>query len=110
MSANANPTGCQAKTGFVILHKCNQTADAQCGSCGKYLCRKHAHIIAGAPTCESCLKQNQPEEYKKVVGSRKRYSHYYGYRPYYYSHYGTGHHALFDRGGTGDFHEDGEGS
>ncbi len=108
---NSNPNKCQEKTGFVILHKCNAPADAQCSMCGKYLCRKHTHISAGAPICESCLKQAQPEEYKKVVGARRRHSqHYHGYRPYYYPHYTSSQHDLFDRGRSADFHEDGEGS
>ena len=60
--------------------------------------------------CESCLKKSAPEEYKKVVGGRPRYSNYYGYQPYYYPHYSSSHSHLFDRHSSGAFHEDGEGS
>ena len=107
---DSNPTGCQEKTGFVILHKCNASADAQCGMCGKYMCRKHTHINAGTPVCGSCFKQAAPEEYKKVSRSRDRYPYYHGYNPYYYSHYSSQDHSLFNKHRAGAFHEDGEGS
>lgn len=106
----SNPSGCQEKIGFVILHKCGLQADAQCNGCGKYLCRKHSHIHAGVPVCESCLKKSAPEEYQKAVSSRPAYAHYYGYRPYYYQHYSSSDHELFSRSGSEGFHESGEGS
>ena len=104
------PVACQTRTGFVILHKCNQPADAQCGMCGKYICRKHTHIHAGAPVCETCLEKAAPEEYKKVAHAREHSRHYYGYHPYYYPHYSNTEHDLFSRSDISDSHETGEGS
>lgn len=100
------PNNCQEKTGFLILHRCKNTADAQCSVCGKYVCSRHTHIRASAPVCEGCFKKTAPEEYQNYVASRGGYTGYHGYTPFIYTRYRDSDYNIFDREKAGTFHED----
>ncbi len=105
------PSNCQEKTGFLIMHACKNKADSQCSVCGKYMCSKHTHIHASAPHCEKCFKAAAPEEHRKTMSTRGGYySHYHGYRPFYYSRYGSSDYDHFDRDRSSRFHDDATGS
>ena len=112
---------CEETTGFLMLRRCQNTADFTCAHCGKGICSEHATVLAqespgttsepalqpaAAPPvpgqsviCQTCLrKQQQPAQ--QPQNHYYHYPRYGSYTPYYYD-YDDDDRAVFDRDAAG---------
>lgn len=119
---------CQENIGFLILHRCEKTADYQCIQCKRKVCREHATPLEGAlppqdaaapPAtdgtflCATCARKRQQIGQQagqqtgqgNVMGDDRyyRYPYYGSYYPYYSdSYYDDRDRRVFQRDSTTD--------
>ena len=112
---------CEETAGFLMLRRCQDTADFNCAQCGKGVCSEHATApdqqaaatpseVAGQPAaaapvpgqsviCQTCLRQQQQPD-QQQDDYFYHYPHYGTYTPYHYD-YDDEDRAVFDRDAAG---------